>query len=44
MLDLVSVVFVYKSYLKMAAQLSNFTVVEQRAVIHFTWSEGVKNI
>jgi hypothetical protein len=44
MLDLVSVAFVYKSTLNMAAPLSNCITVEQRAVIHFLWSEGVTNI
>jgi hypothetical protein len=41
---LTSAVFVYKSYFKMAASFSNFTVVEQQAVIQFLWSEGVKNL
>jgi hypothetical protein len=39
---LVSVVFVYKSSLKMAALLSNCTILEQRAVISFLWSKDVK--
>jgi hypothetical protein len=39
---LVSAVFVYKSSLNMSAQLSNSTAVEQRAVICFLWSEGIK--
>jgi len=32
---LVSVVFVYRSSLKMVAPLLNCTVVEQQAMIHF---------
>jgi hypothetical protein len=39
---LVSVAFVYISSLKMVVPLFNFTVVEQRAVIHYLCSEGVK--
>jgi hypothetical protein len=38
---LVSVVFVFKSSSKMVAPLSNCTLVEQRAVIHFLRSEDV---
>ena len=41
MSGLVSVVFVYKS-LKMAALPSNYTVVEQWAVICFLWLEYIK--
>ena len=39
---LVSVVFVYKSSLKMAEPFSNCTDVEQRALIRFLWSDGIK--
>jgi hypothetical protein len=39
---LFSVVFAYKSSSKMAALLLNCTAVEQRAVIRFLWSEGIK--
>ena len=35
-------VFVYRSFLKTAALLLNCTVVEQRTVVHFLWSEGVR--
>ena len=44
MSGLVNVVFVYKCYLKLAALLSNRTTVEQQAVIHFLWSEGIKHL
>jgi hypothetical protein len=39
---LVSVVFVYKSSLNMVAPISNFAVVDHRAVIHFAWSQKIK--
>ena len=39
---LVSVVFVYKLSLKMAAPFSNCSDVEQRALIRFLWSDGIK--
>jgi hypothetical protein len=39
---LVSVVFFYKSSLKMAGKFSHCTVVKQRAVIRFLLSQGVK--
>jgi hypothetical protein len=40
---LVSAAFVYISSLKMVVPLSNFTVVEQRAVAHYLCSEDVKS-
>jgi len=39
---LVSAAFVYISSLKMAVPLPNFTAVEQRAVVNYLRSEGVK--
>jgi len=39
---LVSVAFVYISFLKMVVPLSNFTVVEQRALTRYFCSEGVQ--
>jgi hypothetical protein len=39
---LVSVAFVYISSLKMVVPLANFTVVEQRTVVHYLCYEGVK--
>jgi len=39
-----TVVFVYVSSLKMAAPPSSCSAVEQRAVIHFLGSEGIKHL
>jgi hypothetical protein len=39
---LVGGAFVYISFLKIVVTLSNFTVVEQRALIHCFCSEGVQ--
>jgi hypothetical protein len=39
---LLFVVFVYKPFLNVMSSLLNCLIVEQQAVFHFLWSEGVK--